>query len=66
MKIIVLVIASALLTACGPKVVGHVTDELKVEFNDGVVGACAFDNQPIAGDRVTFNPDGTCHDEGKK
>ena len=62
MKILVLFVSIVCLTACGPKVVGHVTEDLKLQFNDGVIGACVFDNQPVAGDKVVMTEAGLCHD----
>ena len=61
-SIAVLLLLLAVLTACGPKVVGHVTEDLKLQFNDGVIGACVFDNQPVAGDKVVMTEAGLCHD----
>ena len=61
-SIAVLLASLAILTACGPKVIGHVTPDLKVEFKDGVMGACIFDNEPVAGDKVTMTDAGQCHD----
>ena len=67
MRIVILLLTLVTLTACGPKVVGRVTDDLKVQFSDGTIGACEFDNQPVPGDKVIMTSDGTrCHDVGSK
>lgn len=64
MKRIAVVALLLLAVACtrSHKLHGRVTNELKVQFDDGVVGSCVFDNDSHPGDEVTMNDDGTCHD----
>lgn len=62
MKAVLMLTAILSLAACSHKMHGTVTDDLKVRFSDGVIGACVFDNEPHPGDLVTMNDDGRCHD----
>jgi hypothetical protein len=62
MKLAPLLALILLLSACSHKMHGTVMDDGKVDFGDGVVGTCVFDNQPQPGDAVTVNDkDGKCH-----
>jgi len=62
MKLASILMCLLFLAACSrPAMHGRVRDDLKVDFGDGVVGTCVFDNEPHAGDAVTMSDDGRCH-----
>jgi hypothetical protein len=67
-KLATVLILLLMLAACSkPKMKGKVLDDMRVDFGDGVIGSCVFDNEPHPGDKVTVNDaDGKCHAEPQK
>jgi hypothetical protein len=64
MKLATLLICALLLVGCSRhEMKGRVIEGSKVDFGDGVIGTCVFDNEPHLGDKVTVSKDGRCHAE---